>query len=138
MVHPNVTTTHRATRDADSDLVEAMGLASAIDLQIVHAEVINLAKPHPSAFLGKGSINRLRQMVSSFIERENKYAIVIMDCTLSPVQQRNLERHLNCKVIDRTGLILEIFGVRARNRQSEVGNAPGFPVAAFCVRARDS
>ena len=120
VVHPNVTTAQRGTRDADSDLAEAVGLAGAIDFQIVHAEVINLARPHPSAFLGKGSINRLRQMVSSFIEQENKYAIVIMDCTLSPVQQRNLERHLNCKVIDRTGLILEIFGVRARTKEGRL------------------
>ena len=120
VVHPNVTTTYRATRDADSDLAEAVGLAGAIDLQIVHAEVINLAKPHPSAFLGKGSINRLSKMVSALIEQEGNNAIVIMDCTLSPVQQRNLERGLNCKVIDRTGLILEIFGVRARTKEGRL------------------
>ena len=120
MVHPNVTTTHRATRDADSDLAEAVGLAGAIDLQIVHAEVINLAKPRPSAFLGKGSIERLNQMVSTYAEQKGNKAIVIMDCTLSPVQQRNLERGLNCKVIDRTGLILEIFGVRARTKEGRL------------------
>ncbi len=120
VVHPNVTTTQRGTKDADSDLAEAVGLAGAIDLQIVHAEVINLAKPHPSAFLGKGSINRLSKMVSALMEQEGNNSIVIMDCTLSPVQQRNLERGLNCKVIDRTGLILEIFGVRARTKEGRL------------------
>lgn len=120
VVHPNVTTTNRATRDADSDLAEAVGLAGAIDLQIIHAEVINLAKPRPSAFLGKGSIERLNQMVSTYAEQKGNKAIVIMDCTLSPVQQRNLERGLNCKVIDRTGLILEIFGVRARTKEGRL------------------
>ena len=78
VVHPNVTTTHRATRDADSNLAEAVGLAGAIDLQIVHAEVINLAKPRPSAFLGKGSIERLSQMVSTYAEQKGNKAIVIM------------------------------------------------------------
>ena len=120
VVHPNVTAPQRGTTDAGSDLAEAVGLAGAIDLQIVHAEVINLAKPHPSTFLGKGSINRLSKMVSALIEQEGNNVIVIMDCTLSPVQQRNLERGLNCKVIDRTGLILEIFGVRARTKEGRL------------------
>ena len=120
VIHPNVTATHRATRNTDAGLAEAVKLAGAITLQIVHAEVINLAKPRPSAFLGKGSIDRLNQMVSNYTEQEGNKAVVIMDCTLSPVQQRNLERGLNCKVIDRTGLILEIFGVRARTKEGRL------------------
>ena len=120
VVHPNISTTHRVTRDADAGLAEAVGLAGAIDLKIVHAEVINIARPRPSAFLGKGAIERLNQMVFAHSEQEGSKAIVIMDCTLSPVQQRNLERGLNCKVIDRTGLILEIFGVRARTKEGRL------------------
>ena len=89
-----------------------MGLAAAIDLDIVGSRVVNLAEIRPATFLGKGKVEELAAWVA-----EDEASLIIMDCALSPVQQRNLERETKAKIIDRTGLILEIFGRRARTRE---------------------
>ncbi len=95
-----------------SRLEEARGLAAAISLNVIHAETVNIAKPNPATYLGEGTVERL----GDFIKQE-KVELVVVDGHLSPGQQRNLEKAWNAKVIDRTGLILEIFGERAQTRE---------------------
>ena len=103
------------SRTAESQLAEAVGLAEAIDLKVVHQETVRLARVVPASFLGKGVVERFRDLVKVF-----EIDVVILDTTLSPVQQRNLETALKTKVIDRTGLILEIFGARARTHEGRL------------------
>lgn len=92
----------------EARLDEAIGLAKAIDLEIIFAQVIQLHKIIPATLIGKGNVERLKDLI-----QEEKIELVILDGALSPGQQRNLEKAWNCKVIDRTSLILEIFGKRA-------------------------
>lgn len=99
----------------EAQLDEGVGLARAIHLDVIHAEIIALGKPRPSTLLGEGTVERLGQIVE-----EGEIQVAIVDGHLSPVQQRNLERAWKCKVIDRTGLILEIFGARARTREGRL------------------
>ena len=101
-----------STRTHDVRLAEAVGLAAAIDLRIVHAGVAQIAKPTPATYLGKGKVAEIAAVV-----QQDEIGLVLVDAALSPVQQRNLEKALGSKVIDRTGLILEIFGRRARTRE---------------------
>lgn len=100
------------SRLPDARLAEAVGLAGAIDLDIVAAEAVNVAKVRPATLMGKGAVERLAELV-----KEREVDLAVVDGHLSPVQQRNLEKAWGCKVIDRTGLILEIFGARARTRE---------------------
>jgi GTPase len=93
-------------------LDEAVGLARAIDLDVEQSGIVMLNALRPATFLGKGKVEEIARFVKSF-----EAGIVVMDCALSPVQQRNLEKAWNAKVLDRTGLILEIFGRRARTRE---------------------
>ncbi len=102
-------------RDPMPRLDEAVGLARAIDLEVVHAEAVRTAKVRPSTFLGKGVVERF----GDFIEVQ-EIGLVVIDAALAPIQQRNLERAWNAKVIDRTGLILEIFGARARTHEGRL------------------
>ena len=108
VIHPEVRILP-TTRSSDALLIEACGLAKAIGLEVIYAEIVKLFAPKAGAYLGNGIIETLKQK----IELEIEQPLVIMDCALSPVQQRNLEEMLGCKVIDRTALILEIFGARA-------------------------
>jgi GTP-binding protein HflX len=101
-----------AVRDPLARLDEAVGLARAIDLTVVQAINLSLAAIRPATYLGSGKVEELAGLV-----RAEEIVLVVMDCALSPVQQRNLERAWGTKVIDRTGLILEIFGRRARTRE---------------------
>ena len=93
-------------------LDEAIGLARAIDLDVEQSGIVMLNALRPATFLGKGKVEEISGLVKSV-----DAGIVVMDCALSPVQQRNLEKAWNAKVLDRTGLILEIFGRRARTRE---------------------
>jgi GTP-binding protein HflX len=93
-------------------LEEAAGLARAIDLDVVEAGLVTLGEIRPATYLGKGKVEEFAGLVKSL-----DAGIVVMDCALSPVQQRNLEKAWGAKVLDRTGLILEIFGKRARTRE---------------------
>lgn len=102
-------------RDLDSVLEEASGLARAINLDIASLKVIKVQKISPGHFIGKGN----REMIGEEIA-ELKPTIVIVNHNLSPVQQRNLEKDWNAKVIDRTGLILEIFGARAQTKEGRL------------------
>jgi len=102
----------RLSRSADARHDEAVGLASAIALNPVHTAVVTVADPRPATLLGSGKVAEFADIV-----RERKAELVIVDHPLTPVQQRNLEKELNAKVLDRTGLILEIFGERARTKE---------------------
>ncbi|MDD9875867.1 MAG: GTPase HflX [Magnetovibrio sp.] len=93
-------------------------------LSIVLAVVVdvrgNIAKPKPDTFMGRGAVERIGEIIAAHADADEAVTLVVMDCPLSPVQQRNLEQAWNCKVIDRTGLILEIFGARARTREGRL------------------
>ncbi|MGB9154038.1 MAG: GTPase HflX [Alphaproteobacteria bacterium] len=102
----------RTRRIDDGALEETIGLANAIDLQVILAATVNLAKTIPATLFGKGQVENFAQAVE-----ENKIILTVVNHELTPIQQRNLETRLKCKVIDRTGLILEIFGDRARTRE---------------------
>jgi GTPase len=99
-------------RTPDAKLDEAVGLARAIDLDVQQAGIVTLNALRPATYLGKGKVEEIAGLVKTF-----EAGIVVMDCALSPVQQRNLEKAWSAKVVDRTGLILEIFGRRARTRE---------------------
>jgi GTP-binding protein HflX len=99
-------------RTSDARLDEATGLAAAIDLQIVQSLLTPLASPRPATYIGSGKVDEIAGLIHA-----EEVRLVVMDCALSPVQQRNLEKAWGAKVIDRTGLILEIFGRRARTKE---------------------
>ena len=99
-------------RTPEARLDEAVGLARAIDLAVVESGLVTLNEIRPATYIGKGKVDEIAGLAKSL-----PASIVVMDCPLSPVQQRNLEKAWNTKVIDRTGLILEIFGRRARTRE---------------------
>lgn len=101
-----------AHRAPDARLEEASGLVEAIDVDLVHSEIVNLARVRPATLLGEGKVAELAENVSRLDAQ-----VVFVDHPLSPVQQRNLEKALDAKVLDRTGLILEIFGHRARTKE---------------------
>jgi len=106
---------HREERDRDAKLGEAVGLARAIDLDVRLAETVPLRRVTPATLIGKGVVERMKANVE-----EQGIGLVVVDDRLTPVQQRNLEKALEAKVIDRTGLILEIFGARARTHEGRL------------------
>lgn len=102
-------------RSDEARLEEAAGLARAIDLKIIDSFLVQTTQPRPATLLGTGKVEDIAER----IERED-IQLVIVDHPLTPVQQRNLERAWKIKVIDRTGLILEIFGRRAQTREGSL------------------
>ena len=102
-------------RSPKARLAEAVGLAHAIELEVVHAEVVRLSSLRPATLLGSGTVERFKALVEA-----EKIGLTVVDWALTPVQQRNLEKAWNCKVIDRTGQILEIFGDRARTAEGKL------------------
>ncbi len=102
----------RQARSSEARLAEAVELARSIGLEIAHTTIVPLRVPRPATLLGEGQVASLAEAI-----RANAVELAIVDAPLSPVQQRNLEREWGCKVIDRTGLILDIFGERARTRE---------------------
>ena len=131
IIHPDLTQSRRKTviggggvfasvnnlavRDCEAQLEEAIGLAGAIGLTVVYAAVVRLPRVRPATLFGSGKVKEISKSVSETVAK-----VVIVDGTLTPVQQRNLERAWSCKVIDRTALILEIFGARARTREGNL------------------
>ncbi len=95
-----------------SRLAEAEGLARAIDLDVVYSEVSRVKEIKPATFFSRGWLERLQPIVTA-----QEIELLVIDAKLTPIQQRNLERELKLKVIDRTALILEIFGERAQTRE---------------------
>ncbi|MDX1922502.1 MAG: GTPase HflX [Alphaproteobacteria bacterium] len=104
-----------ARRSSDALLEEATGLAEAIQLNLVGSKIINITNPSPATLMGKGQMAD----IGAFC-KENKVELVFVNHNITPPQQRNLEREWNAKVIDRTGLILEIFGARARTKEGQL------------------
>ncbi|HMF67142.1 MAG TPA: GTPase HflX, partial [Phyllobacterium sp.] len=99
-------------RSDEARLEEAEGLALAIDLDIVHSDIVQVSAPRPATLLGTGKVEAIGEIVEA-----SHAELVIVDHSLTPVQQRNLEKEWNAKVLDRTGLILEIFGRRAQTKE---------------------
>jgi len=102
-------------RSPEARLQEAMGLAVAIEIDLIGGETVPLRNIRPSTYLGQGKLDEIRDQV-----KEEEIDLLIFDCELTPIQQRNLERDLKVKVIDRTALILEIFGDRASTKEGEL------------------
>lgn len=102
-------------RDSDARLEEAAGLAEAIGIDVVEKKALRLRQMRPATLFGKGQVDRLAVDV-----RLAEADIAIIDAALTPVQQKNLEDELKVKVIDRTGLILEIFGERAATAEGRL------------------
>lgn len=115
VVHPHLKSERLDESAAAARVEEAVGLACAIDLEVVHAEAVALASWRPATLVGEGTVTRLKGAIA-----EGRVALVVIDRTLSPIQQRNLEKAWACKVVDRTGLILEIFGARARTAEGRL------------------
>ncbi|WP_075996342.1 GTPase HflX [Salaquimonas pukyongi] len=103
------------SRSAASRLEEARGLAEAIRLVVAEAGVIALKTIKPATLMGTGKVEEIAGIIKA-----GEIGLAIVDHALSPIQQRNLEKAWNCKVLDRTGLILEIFGDRARTREGRL------------------
>lgn len=119
VVHPDLRHTGRAAigpgRSPEARLEEACGLACAIDLNIITAEVVRVSAAKPATLIGGGAVERLHGLIEA-----EEITVVVVDAAVTPIQQRNLEKAWNTKVIDRTGLILEIFGERARTREGQL------------------
>jgi GTP-binding protein HflX len=102
----------RASRDFEARLDEAKGLARAIDLEVADALIAPIGQIRPATYLGKGKVEEILGLIAG-----HGIELAVVDCALSPIQQRNLEKAWNVKVLDRTGLILEIFGRRAKTKE---------------------
>jgi GTP-binding protein HflX len=102
-------------RSPEARLEEAMGLAVAIEIDLVGGELVPLRNIKPGTYLGQGKLDEIKAQV-----KVDEIDLLVFDCELSPIQQRNLERALKVKVIDRTALILEIFGDRASTKEGEL------------------
>ena len=112
VIHPD---SQSRDRDPAVRLEEAVGLAMALDLDVQAAEVARLRKQTPATLFGRGKVDEIGALV-----RAAEADVVIVDDALTPIQQRNLEKALEAKVIDRTGLILEIFARRARTAEGKL------------------
>ena len=112
VLHPD-TRSDKARRLAEHGLAEAVSLAAALpDMEVTGAEVVRLARAHPGLLFGTGKVAALKDRFA-----ELEVGLVLVDGPVSPVQQRNLEKEWGVKLLDRTGLILEIFADRARTRE---------------------
>lgn len=100
---------------AQEKLEEAVNLAQAIQLSILGKEIITVDAIRPATLFGKGKVEELKEKITNEV-----IELVVINHTLSPIQQRNLEKAWKCKVIDRTALVLEIFGARARTKEGQL------------------
>ncbi len=114
VVFPDITG-QKISLSADSRLQEAVGLSLAINLEVCHSEIVKVRNIKPATLVGQGVLDRLIEVI-----KEKDISLVVFDTTLSPIQQRNLEKKLSVKVIDRTALILEIFGERAQTKEGKL------------------
>lgn len=112
VLHPDLKS-DKNRRGADYALEEAISLAAALpDLEVVGSTKVPLPRAHPGYLFGSGKIEELKQLLKA-----NEVELVLIDGPVTPVQQRNLEKAWKVKLLDRTGLILEIFSDRARTRE---------------------
>lgn len=105
----------KAQVDPAARLAEAEGLTGAIGLGVAHSRAMTIARPRPDTLLNTGRVEEIRALIEV-----SGAQVAIVDHPLTPVQQRNLERAWNAKVLDRTGLILEIFGERAQTKEGRL------------------
>lgn len=116
IIHPNFKKKNNEDmRSVDACLEEAVGLAHAIDLEVAEAAVVGVAEAKPATLFGSGKVEELTGYI-----KDSGAGLVIINTRVSPVQQRNLEKAWQVKVIDRTALILEIFGARARTHEGKL------------------
>ncbi|MFC1673287.1 GTPase HflX [Pseudomonadota bacterium] len=115
VIHPYLKKSDANPRAPEARLDEIVGLAMAIHLDIAATEIAALGRVKPGSYFGKGTLERLEAVINA-----NDVTIVVIDTQLTPIQQRNLERAWDCKVLDRTGIILEIFGERARTKEGRL------------------
>lgn len=118
VVHPvlrSQSKSGQSPRDPERRLEEARGLAQAIELNVVESLIVNISRPRPGTLFGSGKMDELKGII-----KYHEIDLVVIDGTLTPIQQRNLEKDWNTKVIDRTGLILEIFSARARTKEGRM------------------
>ena len=112
VLHPDIRT-DKMRRSSIDALTEVIALANALPgLKVVGNTIVRLPRAHPGKLFGKGKIEELFELF-----KEAKVGLVLIDGHVSPVQQRNLEKDWGVKLLDRTGLILEIFSDRARTRE---------------------
>jgi GTPase len=104
-----------ARRSGDARVEEAQGLAEAIGIDVVAARALRIRSPRPATLLGKGQVEAIAETA-----KDRDAGLLIVDAALTPIQQRNLEEEVGTKVIDRTGLILEIFGERAATAEGRL------------------
>ena len=114
LIHPNILNNKQNRRTNDSALIELKSLAEAINLKIFAVSIIRVSSIKPGTFFGKGKIDEIKQTLK---EKELKNQIIIINTNITPIQQRNLEKLWSVKVLDRTALILEIFGARAATKE---------------------
>lgn len=114
LVLPDMAGTH-LLRSVEARLEEAAGLAAAIGIDVVARRSVRVRAPRPATLIGKGQAEEIGELVES-----EKAGLLIVDAALSPVQQKTLEEITKTKVIDRTGLILEIFGERAATAEGRL------------------
>ena len=103
------------TRSTDARIEEAVGLAEAIGVDVVASRTFKLRAPRPATLLGKGQVEQVAELAT-----EKEARLLIVDAALTPVQQKSLEEEVGAKVIDRTSLILEIFGERAATAEGRL------------------
>jgi GTP-binding protein HflX len=115
VLHPYLKSAGKTLRTPEARLEEAVSLVRAIDLQMAGAELVAVNRPRPSTYIGSGTVKSFGERIAA-----GAVGLAYLDCTLTPVQQRNLEKEWKCKVLDRTGLILEIFGARARTAEGRL------------------
>lgn len=115
VIQPIVKSKSESERNEKQKLAESCSLALSIQLNIVVKEIVFLNKIHPATYMGAGKVEELKALL-----QVNQVQLTIVNTHLSPSQQRNLEKEWNCKVIDRTALILEIFGARARTQEGKL------------------
>jgi GTP-binding protein HflX len=118
IIHPVLADQTAQNRVLSDQIEEVEGLAKAIDLAVLHTHMVKLPKPKPATYLGSGQVEQVRALWEG--EAIAKPDLIVFNHTLSPGQQRNLERAWEVKVIDRTALILEIFGARAQTREGKI------------------
>lgn len=112
VIHPEIKNDNDR-REPVAALAEAVALADALPgLDVLGSEIVRLPKRHPGMLFGTGKIEELKQRLQA-----NEVELVLIDGHVGPVQQRNLEKEWKVKILDRTGLILEIFGDRAATRE---------------------
>ncbi|MHA1598441.1 MAG: GTPase HflX [Alphaproteobacteria bacterium] len=119
VIYPHLKVGVRDIRDPESRLQEITALAQSIGVDVVQGVIVPVNRIRPATFLGTGALDGFSDIIAGDGEVPG-IDVVVVDTALSPIQQRNLETELGCKVIDRTGLILEIFGARARTREGKL------------------